>query len=188
MWNSPSLLNAVSLWALWAAAGLAGLAAIAGLVGGLAAMRASDITKSDAEIRIAEANARAEEAHLEAVRLRDGLSWRALSPQQREVLVAALNGAGLTKVYNTFVGDDPEAESLRAQFDAALKEAGIETSYFSGWKQAAGIAVLGEPGPERDALSKALDAAGIPHRVGPPNTVFGKDFPALLIGTKPERL
>lgn len=188
MWNSPSLLNAVSLWALWLAAGFGGLAAISGLVGGLAAIRASDITKSEAEIRIAEANARAEEAHLEAVRLRDGLSWRVLSLEQRAVLVDALKHSGLPKVYNTFVGDDPEAASLREQFDAALREAGIETSYFSGWKQAAGIAVLGNPGPDRDALSKALETAGIPHRVEPPSSSFGRDFPALLIGTKPERL
>jgi hypothetical protein len=187
MWNSPSFLNTVSVLALWVAAVCGGLTVVSSFIGGLAASRASDLVRNDAEIRIADANARAEEARLKAAKIEEGLQWRHLSIEQHAILVRELRGK-LHKAWTTFVGDDPEATLYRLQFDNALREAGVETSFFSGWKNAAGVSVLGNPGPERDALSEALKEAGIPHVVEPPHSIFGKEYPALVIGTKAERL
>ncbi|MGI9363164.1 MAG: hypothetical protein ACR2O7_16675, partial [Parasphingorhabdus sp.] len=143
--------------------------------------------QAEADAKAEEAKREAEIARLEALKIQVALAWRDLSEKQFQSLVNALKGKDF-KVYNTYVGDDPEAARYRNQIDAALREAGIETSYFSGWKQAAGVSVLGEDTLERKELSDALTAAGIAHAVKKPNSFVGKEFPGLIIGTKLERL
>lgn len=187
MWNSAASLNTIATVALWITAMCGGVAVVSGLIGSLSANRASDIAQRDAKLKIALAHARAEEARLEALKLKQGLAWRELRQDQRAALIKHLRGR-VSRVYNTFVGDDPEATQYRHQLDAALREAGVETLFFSGWKQAGGISVLGEDTAERRALSDALRAAGIEHEVEEPNQSFGRDHPALVIGTKWERL
>lgn len=196
MWNSLPVLNAIAFWGLWTA-GIAGaIAALSGLAGGIAASRASDITAQAAERSIATANsraalanARAEQARLQVAQIVDAQAWRVLLPEQKTNLVAALKGQDL-KIWTSFVGDDPEAVQYRNQIDEALKEAGIETHFFSGWQQAAGISLLGNDTPERRAFAEAFARAGIRVEIKPPhpNSNFGTDYPCLIIGTKPERL
>ncbi len=196
MWNSLPLLNAIAFYGLWIA-GIAGaVAALAGLAGGIAANRASEITTQIAEksiatanSRAAVANARAEQARLQIAQIVKDQSWRILEPAQKIKLFESLKGKKL-RIWTSFVGDDPEAENFRGQLDAVLREAGVETQYFSGWKQASGLSLLGDDTPERHAFAEAFRSAGIHVDLKPPqpNSNFGKDYPCLLVGTKPERL
>jgi len=196
MWNSLPVLNAIAFWGLWIAGVAGAVAALAGLAGGIAASRASDITTQASErsiatanSRAAVANARAEQARLQVAQIVEAQSWRIISPEQKAKLIEALKGKNL-KIWTSFVGDDPEAVQYRNQIDEALKEAGVETHYFSGWQQAAGVSLLGNDTPERRAFADAFAIAGIHVELKPPhpNSNFGTEYPCLLVGTKPERL
>lgn len=208
MWGSIPALETLASISFWVGVVSGGIALIAGAALTITSDRIAVLTKTDADVRItdadaraveakreaAEANARAEEAkaeaekaRLEALKLQEALSWRELSTEQEAAFVVALSDK-LGKVWNTYVGSDPEAARLREQFEGAFRRAGVETAYFRGWEQAAGISVLGEKTDAREALSNALAAAGIPHELKPPHGGIGRDFPALLVGTKHERL
>lgn len=184
MWSNLSLLNAVAFWGLWVAAISGGTAAIAGLAGGLAATRASDIASNAAEIKIAEANARANEAKLETARLWQKMAWRRVTAEQRESLKRALHGEDFD-VWTSFVGNDPEARIFRGEIDSALLAAGLKTKFFSGWEVAIGLKVVGPTSEHKTSLMGALNAAHIPFTEEGPGKFQPNDL-VIIVGTKPE--
>lgn len=66
MWDSPATLTAIGGWSIYIALGAALVAAFVGAAGTIASNRASDLVTAKSNERIAEANARAEEAKREA--------------------------------------------------------------------------------------------------------------------------
>lgn len=93
-------------------------------------------------------------------RIRDRYSdartaWRTVTHKQRKILVNTLRGHQI-EVWNSWVGDDPEATLFRHDIDAALVEAGVKTKYFSGWAMAVGLKIVNVPGAPFDALTSAF--------------------------------
>lgn len=184
MWNDAALLGSLGASALWVSAIAAMVATAAGLFGGIAANRSNDLTTRASNERIAAANARAEEAKLETVRLWSQVSWRRVTPDQAARLATALAGQSF-EVWTTYVGKDPESNIYRDEIDAALRAAGLTTKGFSGWTVALGLKVAGPDSDEKEALVGALRAAGFRLEVEGPSS-FMKDELVMIIGTKPE--
>lgn len=184
MWNSAATLGVIGTWGVWLAATFAVLAAISGLIGGVAANRSADIINREANKKIAEANERAEAARLETARIWEQVAWRRVSNQQRAILRELLKGETF-EVWTSFVGHDPESAIFRNELDAALREAGLKTKFFSGWEVAYGLKISGAPSSERDKLAQAFHAAGLQFTVEPPGS-FAKNDLVVVVGTKPE--
>lgn len=135
---------------------------------------------------LAASQERVAHAELETQRLRAAMAWRRVNSAQRAALVAALRGSELT-VWTSWVGRDPEATLFRNDVDAALREAGIQTRYFSGLDVALGFRLVGPPGEDRDTLERAFASAGLPFDlVEAPTRGDNLGGLAIVVGTKPE--
>ena len=131
----------------------------------------------------ATANERAATLTKETFELRQKMAWRRITEAQFRAIVTALKGQKLS-VWVSFVGSDPESSVYREDIATALKAAGLETKYFSGWEKAVGLAIADEPeGPERDALIKAFALAGIP--LASTKSQMAKGQLQIIVGTKP---
>ncbi|HVJ76956.1 MAG TPA: hypothetical protein VM620_03930 [Hyphomicrobium sp.] len=215
MWWGQSLefWQSVILWTMWGGFVLTAVGAALAVVSSFVAYQVSDVTQSEADERIAsagsaaltanaeaakanEAAAKAQEraavlekqaadARLDLEKLRQNMAWRRITPQQHDKLVQALKGEKF-RVWVTFVGRDPESSVFREDIAATLKDAGLETVYFSGWAQAVGLAISEQPAsPERDKLISAFAAAGLPLVVAKINAMGGEPTPNIVVGTKP---
>lgn len=155
-------------------------------------MRASDITKNDADIKIASANARAEEAQLKTEELRARFAWRRLTLEQFQALADSLRGFE-GEVWLDWVKTDPETEIFRNELEGAFKEAGVEVRGFRGWTKVLGMHVDGEPSPRRERLVTALQGAGIAVDVVSDDNDRPRDWLRVIVGTRmsgiePQRL
>ncbi|RYE71833.1 MAG: hypothetical protein EOO81_04960 [Oxalobacteraceae bacterium] len=113
MWSNVSLLNAFAFWGLWIAAISGGTAAIAGLAGGLAATRASDITGKIAAIKIAEANARADEARAETAKTNERIQKMQEARRLTKDQIEALDRLFRSKVFQNPEGKGVSGKKLR---------------------------------------------------------------------------
>jgi hypothetical protein len=116
--------------------------------------------------------------------LNEQLAWRKLTPEQHQTLVTALKGHPV-EVWTSFVGNDPESTSFRAEVDEALKEGGVTTKYFSGLAMAVGLQITDVPGVQHDLLVAAFSKAGIPFISVPPFKDRFKNELMIIVGTKP---
>ncbi len=136
-----------------------------------------------ARSQIAVANAEAAQARLETEHLRQQMAWRRISPQQHAIIVDALRGHKIT-VWTSWVGKDPEATVFRNDIDQTLKDAAVETKYFSGWEMAIGLKLTETPaGEDRDLLIAAFRKAGIEF-IPVPRSRGGEEL-EIIVGTKP---
>lgn len=184
MWNNAAILGQIASAMLWVAAVSGVLAAVAGFVSGVTANRASTILAEQSAERVAQANARAEEARLETQKLRERVSWRSLSRGQFETLAESLKGEAF-EVWTSWVGNDPEATNFRTQLDSALSEAGLKTKFFSGWALAVGLQVIGPASSEKDRLIRAMQAAGLEPIEGKSHPEWFPEDLTIIVGTLP---
>lgn len=191
MWGySLQLWQAVVVWATIVTAVAGGIAVASGFVAGWIGYRVSDIEKSEASKRIAEAGAEAqnaianaaianeaaaraheraaalerdaEEARAEQERIRQQLAWRRINAAQGRQIAESLRAAGVrpSVVVTT---NDPEAIQFREHVLAVLRLAGNENP---GWvanviaQPFRGLAARGPNEDDRRAIITAFTAAG----------------------------
>lgn len=191
MWNSLPFVQAVASWAFIIGIIAGAVALAAGAVTTVASNRAAELSEKArkdearaADLKIAEANARAEQARLETERLRGSVADRDLTEEQIRSLQEALKGAPEFEIWLAFNEEDAEATSFRHQLDRAFRSSGVETKYFSGLNPAVvGLNLSGPEGPEKELVVTALERAGL--RVRRIQELrWPKDL-ALFIGGKP---
>lgn len=182
--ESASLAWAIASWYLVAASVFGAVAVLAGFIRGVAANRAAELEKLDADQRIAGADARPAEAKLEAARISQQIGWRRISREKADTLKMALEGPKFS-VWISVVGADLEATIFRNELDAALVEAGLRTQSFSGGESAVGLKIAGNPSAERDRLAAAFAAARLQFTIEGPGE-FAEDDLVIIVGTKPE--
>lgn len=139
----------------------------------------------------AEASAQVAKAHLEIERLRRLTAWRRLGAAQRQAIQSVLNAvpaASRTDIWLTFVGDDIETAIYREDLNEVFNASGFETSFFSGYNAALGLAVSNANTPTGSAICSAFRAAQIefsctdedlPVRISPSGAV------EVRVGTRP---
>lgn len=125
-----------------------------------------------------------EKAKIEQQRLKAQLAWRRLNHQQFDVIKSDLVGVQFPDVWVTFVGDDPESNLFREDINSALTESGINTSYFSGYKMAVGLKIIGPDSEFKTKLVKAFKRAGLDFTVEYENG-FSDGKLQILVGSKP---
>jgi hypothetical protein len=186
MWGSVSSLQSISTVLLWIAAISGGVSVVTSFVASVASNRASNMLQRDADTKIAQANALAAAAGLEALQLKAKMAWRRVTAEQHQALIDSLKGQEF-EVWTTFVGNDPEATIYRNEIDKVLSEAGLKTKYYSGWEMALGMKVAGPESKQKALLVKAFQNAGLQFSVEGPSQ-FMKDDLVVVVGTKPEPL
>jgi len=140
------------------------------LLGQLGSNRQKELNRR-ADGQVAVATERAARADLEAARLRERFSWRTLAPEQRDRMVAALNGKyGVVTL--SYMNGDAESVYLAFQIGRVFLDAGWIVQ-----KQAAtygGELWFGLIAPKPELLANestglvisSLEAAGIPFNKG----------------------
>ncbi len=122
------------VWGMWVAAIAGAIAVFAGLFTGIVGHQLSELSQREANQKIAEANARGEEARklaassneqakaseLKLEQLRHEVGPRQLN---RDAFLSALNGQPKAKVELVYLRDDPECFDLAQQIWRALLEA-----------------------------------------------------------------
>jgi hypothetical protein len=136
------------------------------------------LTSSD--LRLAQLERVAEQ---EQLRLNQQATWRGLTAEQHEKLVAALKGRRL-EIWLSWVGNDPEATAFRFDLDLTLREAGVVTKIFSGWETAVGLQITRVPGPDYDLLVAAFEKAGLPLTPVAPSPKFPRQL-QIVVGSRP---
>jgi len=135
----------------------------------------ADITKANAAI--AQADARAAEAGVEQERLKQIVSWRALSPAALATLTDSLRGGGSANL--TYAANDPEALYFWTQISKAFPKpswtlVGQARTYEGTFH--AGIFINGPDTQDTRTIRNAFTAAGIPfgaQELGEPHMFFG---------------
>jgi hypothetical protein len=183
LWNNAGLLAQVGGLAIWVSAIAAMIATAAGLLGGVAANRANDLTTRTSNERIAAANARAEEAKTETVRLWSQMAWRRVTPEQAAAIKLALTGETF-RVWTCWVGTDPESAIYGEELSNALTLAGLESFGFRGVRVSTGLVVAGPESAEKTRLITALQSANIWFTVEGPTELF--PGLVLIVGSKTE--
>lgn len=184
MWNNAALLSAISGWCLWISAITGTIAAVSGLLSGITANRASDLTSASARLKIAQAEQAAAEAKYATAKLWKEVSWRVLDPATFETLVNELRDLGPWEPWLTYVGADPECQIFRSELARAFEAAGWKTRYYSGWKVAAGLSVLGQETEEKRAIEDAFRRAGLEFRSEPASNFSPGDI-VIVVGSRP---
>ena len=117
----------------------------------------------DATVRTAQANERAANAILEAERLKQQLGWRDVTPEQKAILVRALENERFQVAFHWGMGDG-EASMFAHKLAAALNNSGIEIVGGNPIGQLGeerhGLSVAGSEAREVQALVAALTKAG----------------------------
>lgn len=125
-----------------------------------------------------------EKAKFEQQRLKAQLAWRRLNHQQFDVIKLGLVGVEFPDVWVTFVGDDPESNLFREDINSVLTESGIKTNYFSGYKMAVGLKIIGPDSEFKEILIKAFEQAELDFTVEHQNG-FSDGQLQILVGSKP---
>ncbi|WHO40525.1 hypothetical protein PMI04_007985 [Sphingobium sp. AP49] len=163
MWNSVPFLSALAFWSLLITAVSGGVAVVSGLIGGLAAGRASDIVTRNANVDIANANARLEQAKLETEKLKKEFSWREIGQSQNDEIKNIISGKSFPVTISWTAGDS-EGSHFARQLGNALTDAGVSVVAFSPMallgEEAHGLSVGSWNKTEIDTLSAAFIAAG----------------------------
>lgn len=183
-WNSASTLQTWSSLLLWVAAVAGAVSVATSLISSVFSDRATGILQRDADIKIASANRLAAEARLETVRLQSKMAWRRVTAEQQAILRDGLREEPI-EVWTTFVGSDPESKLYRDEIDAALRQAGLQTKYFSGWEVSVGLKIVGPDSPAKHRLVDVFHRAGFQFTVEPPGEFSPNDL-VIIVGTKPD--
>jgi|SRR5581483_1503859 len=145
------------------ASGLIALGVIVEIVCARKAVEASDELDRRSNERVAEANARAQEAHLETERLRAMYSWRVIGDEAATKLVSCLRTAP-AKVVVEFAANDPDSEHFALQIFNAFRSAqwdaqaqGVTVTGTAFW----GLFVPGENDGSVKVIRDAFRAAGL---------------------------
>lgn len=199
--------QAVVFWATVGTAAFGGLSVCAALVAGLVGYNVARVVQTDADRRIAEANAagdeakrdaavateQAEEAKLETERLKAKFAWRTVSQESRAALVAALSTAPAA-VNLRHAANDPEAQYYAFQIERAFGEAGWQVAS-SSWGSP-GLLIFGlnltGTGVQIDTIRAAFRRAGVAFTEGdlprpPVQTSSGARIdgaPIVFVGSK----
>ena len=136
------------------------------------------------EAETARAKEETQKAILEQQRLKSEMSWRRVSADQAAVLSLAMRDAP-KEVWLSWVGEDPEATVYRNDLEAALKAAGVNAKYFSGYAVAVGLSIKGGTAEERELIKRAFTLAGIDISISDQAGFYGKNELEILVGTKP---
>jgi hypothetical protein len=128
--------------------------------------QAADLNKQAAEAneRTASLEKEAAQARLEQERLKQIVSWRTISSEAGNKMVAILK-ANPTFIKLAYVGADPEALGLAIQFSKVLETAGWTMAPEAMTFSSQLVLEIRVPGPENEAvklLRNALNEAGIP--------------------------
>ncbi len=138
------------------------LAAAAPIAGRFASQSITRKTQADADIRIALANARADEANRELDETQNRLASRSLTNEQIEAMRLSLSSVdrfSLTVAHNR---REAEPETIFQQIYGLFKEMGFDTGYYGGMTNTTrGIEVSGPDGPEKQAVMNAFNAGGV---------------------------
>lgn len=196
MWGYPlGLWESVFFWSTGIAAIAGAIAVVAAFMSGIIGYQISDHVQREANKKISEANARAEEAKLEQERLKAQLAWRIISPDaaaKLEQLLAVKSGS-VTIQYAT---GDPEAHALAIQlvniFGKAKWKVAINGLTYSG-TVLFGIWIPDPPTAEKILVRDAFTEIGVIFntavfpRVGTTIAVGGEipNAPIVFVGTKP---
>jgi hypothetical protein len=140
--------------------------------------RAAALERDTAQLNLA-----IEKERLLRTRLQNQVAWRRLTSEQKQALVEALRGQSF-KVWVTTVRDDPEARLFHQEIFEALKSAGLDVQWFTGYAMAVGLTTNDSTGPEHELLRRAFEAAGL--SLSPSGGDGMKDgAPEITVGSKP---
>ncbi|WP_152615203.1 hypothetical protein [Janthinobacterium lividum] len=91
------------------------------------------------------------------------LGPRSLTKRQRKILIEKLRTGLPFKLWVAVNRDEAEPSEYHRQIDEALTEASLQTQYYGAMaKSAKGVAISGQPSPEKALLMAAFSAAKIP--------------------------
>jgi hypothetical protein len=100
------------------------------------------------------------------------LQARSLTQRQRDKIVKVLRQGTPFKVWIAHNRNEAEPAAYHAQFCEALKESGLDITWFGGMSNSTiGVEVSGPETPDKQQLIKALDAAGVKYQ----SVVFSDD-------------
>lgn len=93
------------------------------------------------------------------------LQARSLTQRQRDKIVEVLRQGTPFKVWIAHNRHEAEPAAYHAQFCEALKEGGLDITWFGGMSNSTlGVEVSGPETPDKQQLMKALDAAGVKYQ------------------------
>jgi hypothetical protein len=183
-------------WANW----LLLVSLVVGVIATYAIVQSGKLRDSQAKIDLADAKAATAKANeraaqleketalvkLQTERLKQATAWRRLTKTQYLDLVERLKGKIWGKVWVEVVDTDPEAVNFHRDIWEALKAAGVDVHWFSGWERALGLQLTNSSSPDGKLLKEAFSSVGISleDRSEPGLKSAGADV-EIIVGSRP---